>query len=80
MLLQLAMQKHDAALFESVLAKDYIYHGKEAFFDRQEYIHDRVNGKWTIMNLQYENVVLEFYNDMAILSYRNVVKEIDEFG
>jgi hypothetical protein len=79
-LLPLAMQKHDAVLFDSVLAKDFIYHGEEAFFNRQEYIHDRVNGKWTITDVQYENVVLEFYNDMAVLSYRNVVKETDEFG
>jgi hypothetical protein len=79
-LLPLAMQKHDAVLFDSVLAKDFIYHGEEAFFNRQEYIHDRVNGKWTITDVKYENVVLEFYNDLAVLSYRNVVKEIDAFG
>lgn len=79
-LLPLAMQKHDAALFDSVLSKDFIYHGEEAFFNRQEYINDRVNGKWTITDAQYENVVLEFYNNLAVLSYRNIIKEIDEFG
>ncbi len=79
-LLPLAMQKHDAVLFDSVLAKEFIYHDEEAFFNRQEYIHDRVNGKWTITDVQYENVVLEFYEDIAVLSYRNVVKETDEFG
>lgn len=78
-LLPLAMQKHDAVLFDNVLAKDFIYHGEEAFLNRQEYIHDRVNGKWTITDVQYENVVLEFYQDIAVLSYRNVVKETDEF-
>ena len=79
-LLPLAMQKHNTVLFDSVLAKDFIYHGEEAFFNRQEYIHNRVNGKWTITDVQYENVVLEFYSDIAVLSYRNVVKETDEFG
>ena len=79
-LLPLAMQKHDSVLFDSVLAKDFIYHGEEAFFNREEYINDRVAGKWTITDVQYENVVLKFYKDMAVLSYRNMVKEIDEFG
>lgn len=79
-ILPLAMQKHDEVLFDSVLAKEFIYQGEEAFFNRQEYIHDRVTAKWNITDVQYQNVVLEFYDDIAVLSYRNIVKEIDEFG
>ena len=57
-LLPLAMQQHDAALFNRVLASDYIYHEPGRFMD----------------------VVLEFYPDMALLTYHNVVQETDEYG
>ncbi|MEO6252784.1 MAG: nuclear transport factor 2 family protein [Ferruginibacter sp.] len=79
-ILPLAMQKHDAALFDSVLAKDFISQGEDEFFNRAEYIHDRVNGKWLITDVQYENLVLEFFGDLGLLTYRNKVIEKDEFG
>jgi hypothetical protein len=79
-MLPLAMQKHDETLFDSVLSKDFIYHGEEAFFNRKEYIHDRVNAKWMISDVQYENMVLEFFDDFGVLTYRNKVKERDESG
>lgn len=78
--LPLAMQKHDSLLFESVLAADFIYQGEEAFFNRAEYIHDRVNAKWMISDVQYENLVLEFFGNYGVLTYRNKVKEKDELG
>lgn len=79
-ILPLAMQRHDASLFDSVLAKDFISQGEDEFFNRKEYIQDRVNGKWMISDVQYENLVLEFFGDWAMLTYRNRVKEKDEFG
>lgn len=79
-LLPLAMQKHDASLFDSVLAKNFIYQGEENFFTRAEYIQDRVNAKWMISDAQYENLVLEFFDGYGILTYRNKIKEKDEFG
>ncbi|MEP7107778.1 MAG: nuclear transport factor 2 family protein [Ferruginibacter sp.] len=79
-ILPLAMQKHDAALFDSILAKDFISQGEDEFFNRAEYIHDRVNGKWLITDVQYENLVLEFFGDLGMLTYRNKVIEKDEFG
>lgn len=79
-ILPLAMQKHDSTLFDSVLAKDFISQGEGEFFNRNEYIQDRVNGKWMISDVQYENLVLEFFGDFAVLTYRNKVKEKDEFG
>ena len=79
-LLPLAMQRHDEKLFDSTLAADFIYQGEEAFFNRAEYIHDRVKAKWMISDVQYENLVLEFFNGYGILTYRNKVKEKDEFG
>lgn len=79
-ILPLAMQKHDAALFDSILARDFISQGEGEFLNRKEYIHDRVNGKWLITDVQYENLVIEFFGDWAMLTYRNRVKEKDEFG
>ena len=79
-ILPLAMQKHDKILFDSVLAKDFISQGEDEFFNREEYIHDRVNGKWLISDVQYENLVIEFFGDLDILTYRNKVTEKDESG
>ena len=79
-ILPLAMQKHDAALFDRVLAKDFISQGEDEFFNREEYIRDRVSGTWMISDVQYENLVLAFYDGYGILTYTNKVKEKDEFG
>lgn len=79
-LLPLAMQKHDPELFDRVLASDFTYQGEEALLDRAEYISDRVNAKWMITDVQYENLVLEFFDGYGVLTYRNKVKEKDEFG
>ena len=79
-LLPLAMQQHSQVLFDSVLATGFLYHEEGVFFNREEYIRDRVNGQWTITDVQYENVVLQFYKEHAVLTYRNTVKENDEHG
>ena len=79
-ILPLAMQQHSAALFDSCLSIEFLYQGEGTLLNRQEYIHDRINGKWTITDVQYENVVLQFYDNMGVLTYGNVVKETDEFG
>lgn len=79
-LLPLAMQKHDSILFDSVLAANFLYQGEEGLMNRAEYIHDRINGEWMISDVQYENLVLEFFDDYGMLTYRNKVKEKDEFG
>ena len=79
-ILPLAMQGHDARLFDSVLAKDFISQGEDEFFDRNEYIQNRVNGKWMISDVRFENLVLQFFGDLGILTYRNKVTEKDEFG
>ncbi|RYY14951.1 MAG: nuclear transport factor 2 family protein [Chitinophagaceae bacterium] len=76
----LAMQKHDSALFEDLLAVNFTAQGEQEFFNRQEFIRDRVNGKWMISDVQYENLVLQFFGETGILTYRNIVKELDEKG
>jgi Domain of unknown function (DUF4440) len=76
----LAMQKHDASLFNSFLARDFIARGENEFLQREDYIRDRVNALWTISDVQYENLVLQFFGENAVLTYRNIVKEKDEKG
>lgn len=76
----LAMQKHDSALFEDLVAKDFTALGEHEFFNRQGFIQDRVNGKWMISDVQYENLVLQFFGAIGLLTYRNIVKELDEKG
>jgi ketosteroid isomerase-like protein len=63
-----------------VLARNFISQGEDEFFNREEYIRDRVNGKWLITDVKYENLVLEFFGDLGMLTYRNKVTEKDEFG
>ena len=79
-ILPLAMQRHDPKLFDSTLTKDFIYRGEEAFFNRKEYIQDRVNAKWMISDARYENIVVQFLDGYGILTYRNKITEKDEFG
>lgn len=79
-LLPLAMQKHDAALFDSALAREFTFRGENEFFERRAYIEDRVKGQWMISYVQYENLVLQFFGDIGVLTYRNIVTEKDEMG
>ena len=76
----LAMQRHDASLFNSWLARDFIARGEHEFLHREEYIQDRVNATWSISDVRYENLVLQFFGETALLTYRNIVKEKDEKG
>ena len=74
----LAMQKHNAVSFDSILAKDFTAQGENEFFEREAFIQNRVKGKWMISDVQYENLVLQFFGNIGLLTYRNTVKEIDE--
>ena len=40
----------------------------------------RVNAKWNVLDARYENLVLQFFGETALLTYRNIVKETDEKG
>lgn len=37
-------------------------------------------GTWTIDTVKYENLVLQFLGDVAVLTYRNSVKGTDDIG
>ena len=77
----LAVQRHDAALFNSWCARDFVARGEHEFLgSREKYIQDRVNATWNVSDARYENLVLQFFGETALLTYRNIVKEKDEKG
>ncbi|MFT3796519.1 nuclear transport factor 2 family protein [Flavobacterium sp.] len=75
----LAMQSQNPAEFDSILAKDFTFKGIGEFFNRKDYIENRVKpDDWKITFVKYENVCLEFINDnLAILSYKNSIKNVN---
>ena len=70
----LAMQTKDEALFERILARGFTFRGEDQFWNRADYIRDRVNPAGaTVESARYENLVLQFFGDIALLTYRNVI-------
>lgn len=79
--LPLAMQKKSKAIFESILSKNFTYRGEDEFYkNSQDFIQNRVNATWTIDTVRYQNLTLQFFDGMAILTYRNTLKGTDDNG
>ena len=78
--LPLAMQTKDAALFDSILARDFTFRGTDEFWNRVEYIRNRTAAGETVGTARYENVVLQLFGDMAVSTYRNAVEITDASG
>lgn len=78
--LPLAMQKHDSLLFESILSKNFTFRAQNEFFNRTDYIANRVHGTWTIDTVKFKNLVLQFFNQTAILTYTNILNGTDDNG
>ncbi len=77
--LPLAMQRKDSALFESILSNDFIYRGEDEFYkNKEDYIRNRIHASWTIDTVKFQNLVLQFFDGVAILTYRNALKGTDE--
>ncbi len=76
----LAMQRKDSSLFEKILATSFTFRADGDFFNRNDYINDRIHGTWTIDTVRYENMVLQFFKDVAILTYRNTLNGTDKAG
>jgi ketosteroid isomerase-like protein len=76
----LAMQNKDRSLFESILAKQFTFRADNEFFNRKEYIEDRVKTPTIVDTAVYENLVLQFFGNTALLSYRNVITGKDAGG
>ena len=77
--LPLAMQRKDSALFDSILSIDFTYRGEDEFYkNKKDYIHNRINAHWTIDTVKYQNLVLQFFDDIAVLTYRNTLNGTDD--
>ncbi len=68
-----AVQTKDAERFGRILARDFVFRAEDQSYGRADYIRERVNNKDTVITADYENVVLQFIANVALLTYRNVV-------
>lgn len=76
-----AMQTKDAALFDRILARAFTFREADGrLLERDAYIRDRVQRSETVAAARYENVVLQLFGQLAVLSYRNVVSGTDAGG
>jgi hypothetical protein len=70
----LAMQSQRVADFDSILASDFTFFGEGRLLNRAAYIKDRTTAsEWKITHVKYDNLTLQFFGDVAVLSYRNRV-------
>jgi ketosteroid isomerase-like protein len=76
-----AMQTKDAALFDRILSRQFTFREPDGtFYGRDAYIRDRVARPETVASARYENVVLQIFREIAVLSCRNVVAGTDAGG
>jgi hypothetical protein len=78
----LAVMTKDRALFEQILARNFVFRGEgeNGLLLREDYINDRVQSQGAIELVQYENMVLQFFGEIAVITYRNVLKNKDASG
>jgi hypothetical protein len=77
----LAMRTKDAALFNRILARNFTLREADGtLYDRATYIRDRVQSPERVVAVRYENVVLQFFGALALLTYRNVLDHMDPRG
>jgi hypothetical protein len=76
----LAMQTKNRELFEKILSKDFTFRGEDEFYTKTDYIDNREVGTWTIDTVTYENLVLQFFDGRALLTYRNILNGTDKNG
>jgi ketosteroid isomerase-like protein len=75
-----AVQTKDKALFESILARDFTFHGEHQWYGRDAYIQARVESGERVVAVRYENLVLQFFGPVAVLTYRNILNHTDPAG
>jgi hypothetical protein len=68
-----AMQTKDRALFEQILAQGFTFRASDGLLEREAYIRDRVARPEAIGPVRYENLVLQLFGRVAVLTYRNIV-------
>lgn len=72
-----AMQTKSEALFDSILARSFTFRAEGQWHERDAYIRDRVGSVETVDLARYENLVLQIFGDVAVLTYRNIISGTD---
>lgn len=71
----LAMQSLNPLEFDSILSKSFTFKSNNSFFNREDYIKNRTTtDDWKITFVEYDNVTLQFFDNTAVLSYNNHVR------
>ena len=53
----------------------FTFRGESEFFNRADYIRDRTTGEGRVKTADYQNLVLQFFGEVAMLTYRNIVED-----
>jgi hypothetical protein len=70
----LVMQSPSSIGFDTLLSKNFTFTDNGKLFNRQDYITDRLAASdWKITHVTYTNLTLQFFNDTALLTYKNQV-------
>ncbi len=70
----LAVQSKKEADFNAILTGNFTFTADEKIMNRTEYIQSRTaNSDWVITNVYYDNLILQFFDGYAVLSYHNQV-------
>jgi hypothetical protein len=70
-----AMQTKDPAQFDKVLGRNFAFRSEDQFYDRTSYIRDRTSSESRVKRADYQNLVLQFFGEVAMLTYRNIVED-----
>jgi Domain of unknown function (DUF4440) len=77
----LAIRTKDAALLDRILARDFTLREPDGtLYRRAGYIRARVESRERVVSVRYENVVLQFFGPLAVLTYRNVLDHVAASG
>lgn len=76
----LAMQTKSKEILAEIFAENFVFRADDEFFNRQDYINDRISGTWEIDTVTYQNLALQFFGDKAVLTYKNTLDGTDDFG
>jgi ketosteroid isomerase-like protein len=76
-----AMQTKDEALFRRILSPQFIFREADGtLYERDAYIRNRVESRERVVAVRYENVVLQLFGRLALLTYQNILDHTDASG
>ncbi|RYD73083.1 MAG: nuclear transport factor 2 family protein [Sphingobacteriales bacterium] len=70
----MVMQSPNRLGFDTILSKDFTFTGDGLVLNRAGYINNRLSpSDWKITFVQYDNISLQFFDSIGLLSYKNQV-------